>query len=122
MHALGEVIRVVRASAIHDTAPVDAPSGSRRFLNMVVAGFTALSAEELMSELLEIEKRLGRTRRGARNAPRIIDLDLILYGAHLRRSRTLELPHPCYRTREFVRVPLRELRLPWRDPRTGEPL
>jgi 2-amino-4-hydroxy-6-hydroxymethyldihydropteridine diphosphokinase len=65
--------------------------------------------------LLAIEQRLGRVRRG-RNAPRTIDLDLILHSANVRRSRELTLPHPRYRQRDFVMKPLRELRMPWVDP------
>ncbi|MFZ2491011.1 MAG: 2-amino-4-hydroxy-6-hydroxymethyldihydropteridine diphosphokinase [Thermoanaerobaculia bacterium] len=122
VHEMRTAVRIVRLSRIHETDPVDAPAGSQRFFNMVVAGYTALSPEELMASLLGIEARLGRIRRGIRNAPRIIDLDVILFGATLRRSRSLTLPHPRYRDREFVTAPLRELRLPWRDPVTGEPL
>src|SRR5687767_5515150 len=65
--ALGEVVRVVRISSIHETEPVDAPPP--RFLNMVLTGYTSLDPEELLEALLEIEARLGRVRRGIRNAP-----------------------------------------------------
>jgi len=118
---LRRVITIVRVSSIHETDPVDAPPGSPRFLNMVVAGHTTLTPEDLLARLLDIEQRLGRIRR-ARNAPRTIDLDLILHGANVRRTRELTLPHPRYREREFVMKPLRELRLGWRDPLTGAPL
>jgi 2-amino-4-hydroxy-6-hydroxymethyldihydropteridine diphosphokinase len=122
--AVGElrrVISVVRVSRAAETAAVGAPPGSPPFLNAVVAGYTSLAPEALLNALLAIERRLGR-RRGVRNAPRTIDLDLILYSARLQRTPSLTLPHPRYLGREFVRGPLRELRLPWRDPRTGEPL
>jgi 2-amino-4-hydroxy-6-hydroxymethyldihydropteridine diphosphokinase len=118
VHELAAFVRVVRQSSVHATAPVDAPKGSPDFLNMVVAGTTRLDAMELLSELHGIEARLGRVR-GVRNAPRPIDLDLILYGAHLMRNGQIVVPHPRYREREFVLAPLRELRLPWRDPATG---
>ncbi|HXG59147.1 MAG TPA: 2-amino-4-hydroxy-6-hydroxymethyldihydropteridine diphosphokinase, partial [Thermoanaerobaculia bacterium] len=114
-------VSIVRASRIHETEPVGTPAGSPRFLNMVVAGYTRLPPEELLERLLEVERRLGR-RRGVRNAPRVIDIDLILHSAHLLRTRRLELPHARYLEREFVRAPLRELQLRWRDPRTGVPL
>ncbi|HSP13538.1 MAG TPA: 2-amino-4-hydroxy-6-hydroxymethyldihydropteridine diphosphokinase [Thermoanaerobaculia bacterium] len=113
---LQRVISVVRLSSIYETDPIDAPRGSPTFLNMVVAGFTTLSPESLLAHLLDIEQRLGRVRRGW-NAPRTIDLDLILHSANLRRSRELTLPHPRYRQRDFVMWPFRELRLGWRDPR-----
>jgi 2-amino-4-hydroxy-6-hydroxymethyldihydropteridine diphosphokinase len=116
--ALRRVIRVVRVSPFVDTEPVDAPLGSPRFLNAVVAGYTDLDPRSLLDALLAIETRLGR-RRATRNAPRVIDIDLILHSAHLARSRGLTLPHPRYLGREFVRAPLRTLRLSWRDPVTG---
>jgi 2-amino-4-hydroxy-6-hydroxymethyldihydropteridine diphosphokinase len=64
--------------------------------------------------LLKIESRLGRVRRGIRNDPRVIDLDLIFHGGHRVRTEKLTLPHPRYREREFVMAPMRELRLDWR--------
>lgn len=109
---LQSVMRVVRVSAIHETDPVDAPAGSPRFLNMVVAGFTTLTPEGLLARLHEIETRLGRVR-GVRNAPRTIDLDLIIHSANRRRSRDITIPHPRYREREFVMKPLRSLNLGW---------
>lgn len=122
--AIGElrnVISVVRVSPFVDTEPVGAPPGSPRFLNAVVAGYTDLDPRTLLSALIAIETRLGR-RRTIRNAPRIIDLDLILHSAHLLRTPALTLPHPRYLGREFVRAPLRALKLGWRDPSTGESL
>ena len=109
VHAIGEVVRVVRVSSIIETDPVDAPPP--RYLNMIVSGYTALSPEALMEALLAIEARLGRVRRGTRNAPRTIDLDLILHGAHRRRTKALTLPHPRYRERAFVMEPMGEI---WR--------
>ncbi|HEY8849330.1 MAG TPA: 2-amino-4-hydroxy-6-hydroxymethyldihydropteridine diphosphokinase, partial [Thermoanaerobaculia bacterium] len=86
---------------------------------MVVAGHTTLNPEQLLASLQDIESRLGR-RRTVRNAPRVIDLDLILHSAHMQRTATLNVPHPRYLQREFVMKPLRALGLPWRDPRTGQ--
>jgi 2-amino-4-hydroxy-6-hydroxymethyldihydropteridine diphosphokinase len=115
---LRRVISVVRIGPIIDTAPVGTPPGSPRFLNTVVAGYTDLQPRALLKALLAIETRLGR-RRTTRNAPRVIDLDLILHSAHLLRTPALTLPHPRYLGREFVREPLRALGLSWRDPSTG---
>ena len=108
IHEMRGVIRVVRISSMYQTDAVDAPPGSPPFLNMVMAGLTRCSPEELLHELLSIEVRLGRVRRG-RNAPRTIDLDLIFYSGRTQRTRELTLPHPRYRDREFVMGPLREL-------------
>jgi 2-amino-4-hydroxy-6-hydroxymethyldihydropteridine diphosphokinase len=108
LHALRDVVRVVRVSAIHETAAVDAPAGSPPFLNLVLIGTSLLPPSALLSELLAIEKRLGRVRRGVPNEPRIIDIDLILHGAARMRTRSLTLPHPRAHQREFVMAPLRE--------------
>jgi 2-amino-4-hydroxy-6-hydroxymethyldihydropteridine diphosphokinase len=121
VNELRHVITVVRISPFIDTEPVDAPPGSPRFLNAVVAGYTDLDPRSLLDALLTIETRLGR-RRTTRNAPRVIDIDLILHSAHLVRTRELTLPHPRYLGREFVRGPLRALGVSWRDPVTGASL
>jgi len=114
IHALRGVMRVVRVSAIRESAAVDATPGSPPFLNALAVGYTSMNPEELLAALLNIESRLGRVRRGVRNEPRVIDLDLIFHGGHRRRTRTLMLPHPRYHERAFVIVPMRELRLDWR--------
>src|SRR5437879_6306015 len=75
---LSGVLNIVRISPIHETDPVDAPPRSPAFLNMVVAGHTERTPIQVLDLLQRIESRLGR-RRGARNAPRTIDLDLILH-------------------------------------------
>jgi 2-amino-4-hydroxy-6-hydroxymethyldihydropteridine diphosphokinase len=106
---LKRVITIVRVSSIYETAPIGAPAGSPDFLNMAVSGHTALTPEALLERLLAIEKQLGRRRTSVRNAPRMIDLDLILHSAHTTRTRTLTLPHPRYREREFVLTPMREI-------------
>ena len=113
------MISVVRVSPVLETEPVDAPPP--RFLNTVVVGHTTLTPKQLLASLQDIESCLGR-RRTVRNAPRVIDLDLILHSAHMERTATLNVPHPRYLQREFVMKPLRALRLPWRDPRTGQAL
>jgi 2-amino-4-hydroxy-6-hydroxymethyldihydropteridine diphosphokinase len=108
VEGLKSVISVVRVSSIYETDPVDAPAGSPRFLNMVVAGHTRRSPANLLGALLAIERRMGRVRT-TRNAPRRIDLDLILYDAVVMRTRELTLPHPRFHEREFVLKPMREI-------------
>lgn len=111
--ALRSVVDVVRISSVYETEPMGAPPP--RFLNAVVAATTTKSPSGLLDELLRIETRMHRTR-GMRNAPRTLDLDLILHSAHVMRTRKVTLPHPRYREREFVLAPMRELDLPWIDP------
>lgn len=113
--ALAPDVRIVRLSSVIETDPVDAPPGSPRFLNMVAIGHTALSPAALLERLLTIERQLGRRRTRVRNAPRTIDLDLILHSAHYVRSPALALPHPRFREREFVMQPVRELGLGWAE-------
>lgn len=120
IHELRRAVDVVRVSSFIETEPVDAPPGSPRFLNAVIAGATRLGPRALLEELMAIESRLGR-RRGARNAPRTIDLDLILHSAHRLRTPELTLPHPRYREREFVLGPIRELGLKWALPFSASP-
>lgn len=90
---------------------MDAPLGSPRFVNAVVVGYTRLAPHALMEALLDLERGLGRAPRTARNAPRIIDLDLILHGGVRMRTPSLTLPHPRAHERAFVMDPLREV---WR--------
>ena len=100
---------------MHETEPLDAPVGSPPFYNVVSAGYTKLGPRELLDGLMAIEKKLGRVRRG-RNAPRTIDLDLILHSAHVARTPELTIPHPRYLDRDFVMKPLEDLKLGWVDP------
>jgi 2-amino-4-hydroxy-6-hydroxymethyldihydropteridine diphosphokinase len=109
IHELRSVMSVVRVSRMIETKPVDAPPPD--FLNMAVSGWTHLPPLEFLRALMTIEQRLGRVRRG-RNAPRTIDLDLILHDAHRMRTRELTLPHPRAHEREFVLMPLRDIGVP----------
>lgn len=117
LDALRREIAVVRVSSIYETAAVDSPAGSPPYLNMVILGHTALAPLALLDVLQRIERDLGR-RRGLRNAPRTIDLDLIIYSGVRMRSPRLTLPHPRYAQREFVMAPLREV---WRGGRLPVP-
>jgi len=102
-------MRVVRVSTFIETDAIDSAPGAPQFLNAVAIGYTALAPEEMLSELLKLEARLGRVRRGVRNEPRVIDLDLILHGATRVNTRTLTLPHPRAALRDFVMRPLAEI-------------
>jgi 2-amino-4-hydroxy-6-hydroxymethyldihydropteridine diphosphokinase len=99
-------IRLQAVSAFYRTAPVDAQGPD--FLNAVAALQTTLSPEELLAQLQRIESASGR-ERPYRNAPRTLDLDLLLYGDASMVSPTLTLPHPRMHERAFVLVPLAEV-------------
>jgi 2-amino-4-hydroxy-6-hydroxymethyldihydropteridine diphosphokinase len=93
-------------SSLYRSKPVDA--GGPDFINAVVEVATTLSAPELLRELQRIEREAGR-ERPYRNAPRTLDLDLLLYGSGRIDSAELTLPHPRAHERAFVLVPLAEI-------------
>ena len=100
-------VDVVAVSELRETEPVgvvDQP----RFLNGAAALETSLSARELLELLLEIEGTLGRVRV-ERWGPRLIDLDLLLYGAETIAEPGLRVPHPRLHERRFALEPLAEL-------------
>lgn len=98
--------RVLRSSRLWRSAPVDA--GGPDYVNAVAEVETRLSAPELLAQLQAIEQAAGRKRQ-YRNAPRTLDLDLLLYGDARIDSATLTVPHPRMRERAFVLLPLQEL-------------
>ncbi|MBI3576299.1 MAG: 2-amino-4-hydroxy-6-hydroxymethyldihydropteridine diphosphokinase, partial [Gammaproteobacteria bacterium] len=79
------------------------------FINAVCRVRTGLAPAALMHDLLEIESRHGRERRGEKGGPRTLDLDLLLYGHEAIRSAELTVPHPRLHERAFVLYPLSEL-------------
>ena len=97
-------------SSLWRTAPVDCPPGSPPFLNAALGlrPKSVTTPESLLDNLLALESKLGRTRSGLANAPRVIDLDLIAFGTETRNMPTLILPHPEAHKRSFVLAPLAE--------------
>jgi 2-amino-4-hydroxy-6-hydroxymethyldihydropteridine diphosphokinase len=99
--------RVVKRSSLYRTAPVghaDQPD----FINAVAQLETGLPAERLLAELQEVERRHGR-QRSFPNAPRTLDLDLLLFGDARLSSPSLTVPHPRMHERAFVLKPLLEI-------------
>ena len=94
------------SSSLFASAPVDA--GGDDFVNAVARIDTRLSAEKLLSALQAIEQTFGR-ERPFRNAPRTLDLDLLLFGDARIDSPSLTVPHPRWAQRAFVLLPLAEL-------------
>ena len=88
------------------------------YLNGVLVVETDRSPREVMVRLLAIEAAFGR-RRGAANAPRTLDLDLIAYGRQVLEDRDLTIPHPRAAERRFVMGPLAEIAPDWIHPVTG---
>ena len=99
-------LRLVRTSSVYRTAPID--SSGPDYLNAVAEIATTLTAPDLLTTLQAIEQGAGR-ERPYRNAPRTLDLDLLLYGSARIHSATLVVPHPRMGERAFVLVPLSEI-------------
>ena len=111
--------RVERISSFYETEPVgylDQP----HFLNGALLIETKLSPEMLLEELLVIEKSMGRDRSNAlAKGPRVIDLDLLLFGDKVLRTGELTLPHLALEERRFVLEPLAEIAPAMRHPLSG---
>ena len=109
IETLGAVkgVKIRRISSIYETDPV---GGIRqgKFLNGVMEIETTLNPSGLLKELNSIEAALGRVR-GPKNAPRVIDLDILYFGRENIDSADLVVPHPRINEREFVLKGLREL-------------
>ena len=103
-----EGIAVLAVSPVYETAPVGGPPQDA-YLNAAVALRTALAPRALLERLLAIEAQAGRVRTGVRDAPRRLDLDLLLYGELVLDEPGLVLPHPRLHERAFALVPLADL-------------
>lgn len=99
--------RVVKTSSLYRSDPVGYP-GQPRFVNAVAQVETGLDAGRLLGELQAIEARHGRTRSFP-NAPRTLDLDLLLYADAVLDLPRLKVPHPRMHERAFVLIPLLEI-------------
>lgn len=100
-------IQLVQASSLYKTAPVGYDNQDD-FINAVAEIKTDLTPIELLRRLLEIEASFGRERPFP-NAPRVLDLDLLLYEDVAISSPELTLPHPRMHERGFVMIPLAEI-------------
>lgn len=100
--------RVVAVSPAYRTAPWGMPD-QPDFLNAVAKLETAQAPQALLAALLDIETRLGRKRDTGRWGPRVIDLDLLVFGDCVIDEPDLKLPHPYLAERAFVLVPLNDL-------------
>lgn len=98
--------RCVRTSSLYRSAPVD--SSGPDYINAVAEVQTALSAHALLAELQGLERLAGRERPW-HNAPRTLDLDLLLYGDLRLDDPVLAVPHPRMGERAFVLLPLAEI-------------
>ncbi len=100
-------VKIIKASSVYETEPVGCDN-DLKFCNAAILVETSVSPAVLLGECLGIEAAMGRVRT-KRNAPRIIDLDLILYEGFKSESYELTLPHPRVLERAFVMAPLLDL-------------
>ncbi len=110
-------LKLKQASSVYETGPrglLEQPW----FLNQVVEAETTLYPRQLLARLLKIEQGMGRQRL-IPNGPRVIDLDILLFGNTVIHLPGLEVPHPRMAERRFVLEPLSELAPALRHPRTG---
>ncbi len=118
-----ERIHIVARSSIYETEPRDLPT-QPWFLNMAVACETRCFPLQLLSVLQFIERELGRVRgaRAVPKGPRIIDLDILLFGNIAMNTPQLAIPHPHMLERRFVLEPLIEIAPHLKHPETKQPL
>ncbi|MEN6347899.1 MAG: 2-amino-4-hydroxy-6-hydroxymethyldihydropteridine diphosphokinase [Syntrophomonas sp.] len=100
-------INILKTSSLYISEPWG-KTDQDDFINQVVEIESELSAEELLHSLQEIEIKMGRQRK-ENWGPRIIDLDILLYGNEVLGSEELQVPHPYMRERLFVLLPLQEI-------------
>ncbi len=103
--------KLCKASSLYQTKPIDASGGD--YVNAVIHIDTDLTAFELLAELQQLERQAGRAapqdRTHLHNAPRTLDIDILLYGDEHINSTVLTIPHPRMWQRAFVLVPLAEI-------------
>jgi len=107
LHCLPDT-KLMQISSYYKTAPVgyaDQPD----FINVVIKIHTSLTAQELLNCLQQIELKRGRLRSLEKNGPRILDLDLLLFGEQIIADKLLNVPHPRMLERAFVLIPLSEI-------------
>ena len=100
-------IRVTKVSRIIETNPVGGPP-QPKYLNAALEADTQLNPAALLFQLKKIERKMGR-KKTVRNGPRPIDIDILLYGKRIIRTKKLIVPHPRMPERDFVMKPLNEI-------------
>jgi 2-amino-4-hydroxy-6-hydroxymethyldihydropteridine diphosphokinase len=113
----GEGVKVIEAAPVLLTDPVG-PS-HRRYCNSAAVVESRLEPAELLALCKRVEREFGRRSGGQRWSSRVLDLDLILWSGGPYAEPGLIIPHPLFRTRDFVLVPAAHVAPAWRDPVSG---
>jgi 2-amino-4-hydroxy-6-hydroxymethyldihydropteridine diphosphokinase len=100
---------VLSSSSVYEAEPVGLVLDQRDFFNACLRINTAHGPEELLDACKDVERAVGREAGGVRHGPRVIDVDVLILGALVRRSDRMTLPHPEVLSRRFVLAPLLEL-------------
>lgn len=118
----GRGVQIITSSRIWLTAPVPFDADQDWYHNALLSVKTDLSARDLLTLMLEIEEDFGRVR-SEKNAPRLLDLDLIAYNEEIiREGERLIVPHPRMHQRLFVLKPLEDISQIWVHPESGHDL
>lgn len=103
-----EDVRVITRSHLYETRSVGGPP-QENYLNSVLKVETEIPPEKFLDVLKDIERDMGRETAGARNHPRVIDIDILLYGSLVLKTGRLDIPHPRMHERYFVLRGLAEI-------------
>lgn len=110
-----EVGTVIQVSRLYETPPWGFESDA--FYNCALLLHTHLSAQKILNQVLKVEKQLGRIRSDQPGyQSRIIDVDLIIFDDEIIESEKLHIPHPLMQNRNFVLIPMQDLKLSWKHP------
>ena len=113
-------VKNIKLSSLIQSKPENCPPDSPDFTNAMLTGEWAASAQELLELCKKTEIAAGRPEKHGFNAPRTLDLDIILFGNEIINTATLQIPHPRAAERLFVLKPLAEIAPDWIFPDSGK--
>ena len=116
MEELSALGTVTKRSDVISTEPIG--PAQRRFANAACVLTSEYDPESLLAGLKHMEREFGR-REGQRWGDRVLDLDIVLWSSGVFASKSLTIPHPQFRSRDFVLGPANQIAADWRDPVTG---
>ncbi len=106
LRGTGDVLKI---SSIYETEPQGMAPGAGYFYNLVIGLQTSLSPHDLLEEIKQFEKQMGRDMTNSHNQPRTIDIDILLAEDQVVNTENLVIPHKLMHKRAFVLVPLNEI-------------